>query len=1089
MRKWFSLVLVVALLLAGTAVLSFGQGATAVIRGTVVDPSGAVVPQATVVARNVATGVESRAVSTAAGIYNFPNLPPGTYDVRVEKSGFTGAVAKAIHINVGDLRDQNFKLALAGTATEVTVTSEAPLIESTRTDVSTVVDERDMRNLPVSNGFGSGAVGASNDYAQLAATAPGVRYDFSGNSFDLIGPGSYSLRENVYNVDGGNITDQVVSGRDALGASLDEVQEFQVITNNYNAEYGQAGSLIVNVITKSGTNQFHGDGHAYFRGRNLSASNYFYNLGLTRPDLGCDTAPCPVDGARRAPFQKQEWGLTAGGPVVKDRLFWFGSFEQTHQSIPLVLTPPSGTITVSQPTKETLYSGKIDAAITTNNKLSLRANVQRNLLDNDLIQTPQTITPDSLNTFVQHDHTINGSLTSTITPHLVNEARVFWHRYFNLIPTKTTAPGVRGNGFYTGADFCCPQGGDQNRYQGTDNLTWTHGAHTFKTGVSMSYFPYISIFQQFHFGQYDVDSSGAPIDFVVGVGPGTVRTKDNIYGAYVQDTWKLRPNFTVNYGVRYDYEAGAFKGGPIKKPGVPGCFQTNGIIPACSSDKNNFQPRLGFTYSPGWGGWLTGGPNKTVISASFAEITQMAFLNVSLDSLNFDGFNLLTATLPGSAVAPFFPGPVPASVINQFVPANRTKFGRVRPISPNLRNPETRHANLSIRRELSPTTAIELDYIGVFGFGEFGESDTNFPTINADPAHPGFFFLGDRPDPRFTAIRTNMNTRTSHYNGGMVNLQRRLSSHVQFQANYTFSKTLSSAEDFYGTSEPADPRNIRAELAPSQSDVRHLANLSFVLDTTKLVGNSGWSAHFLNNWALAWTGTLQSGRPYPVSTGDFPFPGTFYPGIGSETQERPNVGPNGILTSTNIAGQGSNLLVSPAGAAICACPQTTFLAPAGASANGPIDTFAGVPVDFQFLSGNLGRNAGRGSPYNRLDFSISRGFQLGHDEHRRLEFKADFFNVLNHTNFLLFNSNDVLNLLPVGTLPSGAADPNCTSCLNAFTGQYIGANGAPLTINDLRHGIANGDKRNLLSPNWGGIGDPASADIPRQIQLSVRFRW
>src|SRR5512142_3402016 len=117
MRKWFSLVLVVALLLAGTAVLSFGQGATAVIRGTVVDPSGAVVPQATVVARNVATGVASRAVSTAAGIYNFPNLPPGTYDVRVEKSGFTGAVAKAIHINVGDLRDQNFKLALAGTAT------------------------------------------------------------------------------------------------------------------------------------------------------------------------------------------------------------------------------------------------------------------------------------------------------------------------------------------------------------------------------------------------------------------------------------------------------------------------------------------------------------------------------------------------------------------------------------------------------------------------------------------------------------------------------------------------------------------------------------------------------------------------------------------------------------------------------------------------------------------------------------------------------------------------------------------------------------------------------------------------------------
>jgi len=236
----FSPLLLAIVLLGSVTNGAFGQSAaTAVLTGMVTDPQGAIVPQASVIARNLDTGIESSTATTADGLYRFPNLAPGTYDVTVVKQGFSNATARGIHLNVGDYRDLDYKLQLAGAALSITVTTEAPLIETTRTDVSTVVDEKQMRDLPVTNGF-AGGLGPSNDYAVLATMAPGVRYDFSTNTLDPVGPGAYNDRGNVYNVDGGNITDPIANGRDALGASLDEVKEFQVLTNNYNAEYGRS---------------------------------------------------------------------------------------------------------------------------------------------------------------------------------------------------------------------------------------------------------------------------------------------------------------------------------------------------------------------------------------------------------------------------------------------------------------------------------------------------------------------------------------------------------------------------------------------------------------------------------------------------------------------------------------------------------------------------------------------------------------------------------------------------------------------------------------------------------------------------------
>jgi hypothetical protein len=1058
------------------------SSSTATLRGRVIDPQDAVVSNATVTATNTATGASRSTTTTSAGEYVIPNLSPGTYNIKVEAKSFAPTESKALHLNVGDQQDLNFKLAITGASSTVEVTATAPLIETAKTDVSTSVTDLDMQRLPVF----AGAAGIANDYAQLALSAPGVKLDTSSVSGDLIGPGSINDRGNLYNVDGGNITDQLVSGRaGGIGASVDEIQEFQVLTNNYNAEYGQAGGLIINAVTKSGTNGVHGDGHMYFRGRNLAASNAFYNLSLL---------PGPIDGAPRAPFHRQEGGFTIGGPFIKDHLFWFGSYELSRQSAPLTLTPPGGNITVQQPVNDLLYSGKLDWKVSDKHTLSARYNVDRQLFDNLVVQTGNNITPDDLTSQHVHSSGLNVGFVSSLTPNLVNEARFFFYRTINTLPDKTTLPGQQHPNFVTGANFCCPQGGLNKRYQYIDNLTWTHGSHTFKTGANVSYYPWFSLFQQFHFGQYgDFTSPTTPTTFTVGFGPGQVTSKDNIYGFYFQDTWKITHNLTMNYGVRYDYEAGAFKGGTVKAPGG-GCFQGNGIIPACSSDGNNFQPRLGFTWAP----W----DQKTLFKASFAETTVLAFNNVVLDSLNFDGRTLTTVTIDnstpaGAAVLASFPNFPSTALLAPFAPSG-TSFGRVRPISPNLKNPEVRSVNVGMQHEFTKTLMAEVQYIGQFGFGLFGERDTNFPAILADPAHPGFFYFGNRPDNRFTAVRTNENSRTSHYNGLLVSATKRFSDHVQFVASYTWSHALTSSEDFFGLSEPGDPRTSRPELGPAFNDIRHAANFNVILDSGK-VTETPVARWFTNNLNLSFLGQLQSGRPYPISTGTAGFANGRFFGAGNETQQRPNVLANGTLSTAGIASfTGSNALFGPGAvanciaagfpAALCASIQNTFLAPGGASALGAVDALTGQIVDFQMLNGNLGRDAGRGSPFYRLDVSLHKTFKIPRTESVSFELRADAFNVLNHANFQGYNSNDVLNALSFSATGAGVPKPNfftCVSCVRP-NGTLVGSGGQVLQLADLQHGRISPD---LTNPVFGGLGDPATADIPRTFQLSFHVRF
>jgi len=1118
-------VLFCLMLTLSLANVSYGQSAAfATITGRILDPKGASVPNVDVTATNTETGIVRTTKTTSDGLYQFDDLPPGIYDVAVDAPGFSKAEAKAVKLQVGEHRDVNMNLELAGQRQSVVVTSEVPLIEATKTDVSTVIDDKAVADLPTTTSY-QGIGGISNDYEGLATSAPGVRYDYTGNSSDIVGPGATNSRGIVVNMDGGNISDQVVSSRDALGASVEEVKEFQVLTNNYNAEYGQAGNVVLNVVTKSGTNSIHGDWHSYFRGRNLGASDFFYNLNN------------PAD---RAPFFKHENGFTIGGPAIKDRVFWFGSWEKSAQGFPATTTPFGTAVTVTAPTNEILGSAKIDAKLTDKHMVTIRYNLQRDTQANLLVQTGPNTDPSGFVSSVVHDNGLNVALVSTLTPHTVNEARFFWHRFLSQTPTASTLPGEILPTAYVGADFCCPQGALQNRYQYIDNFSYTRGTHTIKAGVSISHFPYDSLFQQYHYGAYQSFATGGctnslftnagaqnlcPSQFTTGSGPGFVSTADTIYGLYAQDTWQLTHNLTINYGLRYDFESGAFKGGTIQNSSLPGgCAQANGLIPACGSDKNNWQPRLGIAWSPsytsGFMHTLFGDPGKSVIRAAGAVVTQMAYLNVVLDSLNFDGKNLNTVSIAAPAATCFLPNgqPNPGVIDTPAAPQQKeacavltaypnapstasllpftggggTFFGRVRPISPTIKNPTIYMASLSVSRQIGNTFLVSVGYQGVFGHGLFGETDTNFPTPVADPAHPGYFYFAsipgspaDRPNPNFGAIRTNFSNRTTSYNGGYVTAEKRLSHHFQFQGSYTYSKTFASGEDFFGLSEPGNPlAPLSLEKALSQQDIRNLANFSFVADTKNLFHMKYVSA-IVNNWTFGMLSTLQSGRPYPISTGDGAFTGSNFPARGAETNQRPNVCtagstipgcagvPVGTLVSTNIGSiSGSNYEISAAGIAYCnslgvvGCPTvpTTFAAPLGASTAGPKDSLnTKIPVDFQFISGNLVRNAGQTSALYRFDISLTKAIKIPKWESASLELKMDVFNVFNHPLFISNDANDVLNFfslpaLQVHSIPGNSNSPlipnpnyTCTAgCINPLNGQSLGLNGKLLNVSNLQ---------------------------------------
>jgi outer membrane receptor protein involved in Fe transport len=585
------------------------QVAGATLSGTVNDPSGAVVPNAQVSARNTATGVARTAPTDSAGFYSIPNLLPGTYEVTVTAAGFSTAVQSSIELAVGAQQQLNIPMKIGETTQKVQVTEAAPAVQLTSSTLSGEVESQTVRELPL-NG---------RDWTQLITLSPGAGKIETQMSYDTSARGNrgfgseYTISGgrttfNNYRIDGISVVDYAnAAPGDVIGVVLgvDAIQEFSVLTGGFSAEYGRAAGGVVNAVSKSGTNTFHGDAYEFLRNSALD-SNDFFNFGAGNP---------------KPPFRRNQFGGSAGGPIIKDKTFIFGDYEGLRQTkgIPTVVTVPSdaaragilasGPIALSSYSKALLAlyphansgvngdTGKFVFAGIQNVpenfgtvRLDHRISDKDGLFGTYLIDDADYIQPDTMDLVLTNSHTRRQTVsieeTHTFGSSFVNAARIGYNRDY-VINQFTSKAVTRPDGTHPGDDLSLGSTLNQaaprlsvhgitdefgginsgsyylhvwNSYQFYDDANWIHGAHSFKFGVGVERELYNPIAYQnpggrWKFGSLSDFLTGTnPISFEAGL-PNTISPREmrqTIPSVYIQDDWRFRPNLTLNLGLRYE---------------------------------------------------------------------------------------------------------------------------------------------------------------------------------------------------------------------------------------------------------------------------------------------------------------------------------------------------------------------------------------------------------------------------------------------------------------------------------------------------------------------------------------------------------
>jgi hypothetical protein len=767
------------------------QSASAELHVAVKDPNGAVVKTATVTVRNAARSFERSVKENTEGEYQFLSLPPGQYEVIVNAAGFAKTILSNVTVTVGQRAELPVTLPVASVSETVNVNGEAEIVQTQVTSANTTVDQKRIDNLPINGrnyiNFALTDSKIARDTAPSIGAAPTSGLNFSGQR----------ARSNLVNVDGADAVDNSTNGIRST-VSQEAVQEFQIITEGYNAEYGRASGGVVNIITRSGTNQFHGTAFGYLRNRNIQAKPYFSNV------------PDPA-------YTRYQAGVAMGGAIKKDRTFYFFSYEGTRRresgfstigannfglvnfnsaavGLPfgnVLLTPdqaqfigqiapiaavnpqvatlmgqyvvlagggaglavngalPSPTMagaiaarygvtpsltlfpTSGAPlpasfhpmqslvgnfpvTEETdLYSLRLDHHLTENNTLYARFGVSPSNSTGIQVnaQGPQNFGQNAWSrTSAQnyHDFNVEAQDTWILGNNKVNEFR-FQYARRGLLYNYSSAPGgsdvainMAGYGFWGREPFSFVNRTEQ-RYQFLDNFTLNHGSHTFKWGVDINYLPLAADFTVnfggiYNFGslaagQLLTDSNGNPITsvaginipgfspvqayglgipgaFIQGVGNPHDQFKNTTLGAFIQDSWRVRSNVTLNYGVRYDVEfTPTFKAINSMSQAAQDAL---GITQGIPRDYNNIAPRIGVAWDP----WNDG---KSVIRASYGMFYDHPLLALAFDSDVADG-----TQAPQIVLFPGSPGgcALNASNVFQGFPATVNSQGQSVPACP-----------------------------------------------------------------------------------------------------------------------------------------------------------------------------------------------------------------------------------------------------------------------------------------------------------------------------------------------------------------------------------------------------------------------
>jgi outer membrane receptor protein involved in Fe transport len=1008
-----------------TVGLAFGQLTRGFISGTVQDATGAVMPDVTVKITNKATNLSNEVQTNARGIYRFVAVEPGIYAVEFTKAGFETRQIENVQVSTNQEVTLNQELAVGGTATTVEVQDAPPGVELAKSSgtIERTLPEQFVENIPLT--------GATRDVNRLALFAPTV----------AVGPGSTGIsangnraRNNNFMVDGVDNNDASVT-LSANRAISEGISQFQVQTSVYSAEYGRSSGAQINIITKSGSNSFHGEVWDYYRG------NFMEPVSLLNRRAGVNETPR---------FVHNQAGGNLGGRLIRDRTFFFGLVETNRRreapdarnaSSVNIPTPegyaalagvPLGTnqtttsrqavlgalaflpevhqqvggnyqnitttningvpiqvgnarIPLANPSDYWYYQGRVDHRLTDSQNLSYRLQLDKrnqpdvtsNLGFGQRFSAAQTILGQ--NHMWTH--------TYSITPTLINEARVSYvRRSLDFPENDPTSPNAGITGYFNiGGLSNFPQGRTQDTYQFQNVTTKLLGNHSLRFGADIRYTKLfnLSAFDSkgtFTFNNLADFLNNNAFSFRQAVNEATFDARQHTTFFFFQDDYKVTRDLTLNIGMRYEYNT-------VPLDGFFGAANDEiaaALVPRpVRPDKNNWAPRVGFAYSPSNGGALFG-DGLTVIRGGYGIGYDVLFYNIAtVNASNYPRVvtqlvnnvtNQYPTLLPKEAtVAPFNP-------LTAFVNANE-----------DLQSPTSHYYSLSVQRQFGKNYIAEVGYSGNRNYHQIRQGQLNPAVLT--PAQAQTVLAGGsvpavqarRLYPQFGARTTIESTALSNYNAAFVRFDRKFDNGLIIGSNYTFGKTMSDNDESLGV---ADITNSSPQVPQSFFDYDNEWSLSVFDRPHRFVVYYNYNIpgenvfqnpvlrRVIGGWGLTGSHEWQSGQPFTIRTGVDSI------GQGAANASRPNYNPSGVFTNDPIEGNLRTFSTPINGTGIVVTPLAANGTPlANSMPNG----------------GNLGRNTFRGPAYALTNFSLFKDIRI--TERWRARLKGDFINAFNHRNF------------------------------------------------------------------------------------------
>lgn len=1041
MRFKLQLIMLVAILLAGVASTS-AQTSKGFVVGTVEDQNGATIPNATVKITNLRTGTVRGTVADSAGSFRIDALDPGSYSLEASGQGFKTGKLDRIEVNAAQTLRVAVKLEIGSPTEEVVISTSTDVVvqSSDGTRVNTL-GEQEIRDLPVQG----------LNPVNLVFTLPGVA-DVGGQNGVAAGfvqGTEFSVnglrpRGNNQLVDGLDNNDNSITGQVYQPSVRDAYSQVTVLGGNYSAEYGRAGGAVVNVITRSGSNEFHGSGYDVIQNSAFDA--------LTPGQKA-------QSGLTKVPQSTQNtFGFSFGGPVVKNKLFFFGTYQAdlvragavtgraivptqvgldqlralfpagasanldrylgivgdlrgtaNFINVPLGGGRPDiqfGTATrqSAQPVNTYDYLARVDWTSSAKNSASFRYLATKQLFSNQFPDPSTGVTGSQFPGFEIDVPSLTQNLylsdTYVFSSRTLNEARFGYGRFNLFFGPRDAALANSGPQFIfsgttistVGLSQSFVQGRIFNNFQFQDTVTHTRGNHTLRIGADIlsqrakQFVPINTRGTLTFAGGGGFPAFGNFVDAFSGVGSGNAA---KVFGAgldypnvttqayFINDSWKVRPNLTLNFGLRYENFGAVANNAPF--PAFTGFGAPLQTRVEQQRDNNNWGPRFSFAYSPhfksGWLGHLIDS-EKTVIRGGFA-INYDVFFNNILSNIMATSPNALGTTVTGAVVGGrgipnFTVAALPATLVANPQAGQNT-------IPEDLKNPQTYVWNFGIQRELPGHNVLDVAYVGTRGTRLFINEQLN-------PGIPG----SANPNGRAFATRGSVISRTnggdSIYHGLQARLERSFRNNFLYRATYTYQKTIdnTNSEVFAttgGSSVGSNPFDRSVDRGVSDFDVPHIFTLSGLWEIPS-VGSGLWKEV---------TGGFQFSTIWRYQSGNVSSP--FVTGIDlngdlSGTNDRPSIAnPSALPTSVGFAN-------SQAGVIGCGASATGFF---DINCNPVALASVRYLVDPTSRSGIAGRNTLRAPGYNTFDMSLQRSFKIPFTpmEQDRFEIRFDFFNVFN----------------------------------------------------------------------------------------------